>query len=302
MSDAFKVDAHAAIATAWTDRLGSALKQHQPRSLELVGDWADLSVFAGAVDSIRNLRLSGAESDGRIRSLKGLQSFVGLESLSLANRVETGLDALATVPIEALHATAQPGLLHCLTSTGIRRLSLGSADSALFEGAETPPQLAELSLIRPKLADLRCLAGFETLNVLKLSHAPQLDSLKGQEALSRITKLAVETATRLADLAALERAFRLESLRLVSAAKGAVHPNLGALGSLKILHLGGKEFGAVDWGALLALPRLEKAFAPWDPAVIERSAMEQRLPPTRRLRTFEPAGTRGLRMLFVEIE
>lgn len=302
MSDSFKVDAQAAIATLWSDSLGLALSQHRPQSLELVGDWADLSVFAGAVDSIRYLRLSGAESDGRVRSLKGLECFGGLESLSLANRVESGLDALANVSIEALHATAQPGLLDSLTSTSIRRLTLGAADSAFFKGAGTPPQLAELSLIRPKLADLHCLAGFGKLNVLKLSHAPQLVSLKGLEALSRITQLAVETATRLADLAALDLAFRLESLRLVSVAKGAAHPNLGALGSLEILHLGGKEFGAVDWGALLNLPRLRKAFAPWDPAVIERSAMEQRLSPTRRFRTFEPAGTRGLRMLFVEIE
>jgi hypothetical protein len=259
-------------------------------------------VFAGVVDSIRNLRVSGAVADGRIRSLKGLECFVGLESLSLANRVESGLDALAAVPIEALHATAQPGLLDCLTCTGIRRLTLGSADSAFFADAGSPPRLAELSLIRPKLADLRCLAGFETLNVLKLSHAPPLVSLKGLEALTRITQLAVETAARLADLGALDLASHLESLRLVGVAKGAAHPNLGALGALEILHLGGKEFGAVDWSALLSLPRLKKAFAPWDPAVIERSAMEQRLSPTRRFRTFDPAGTRGLRMLFVEIE
>jgi hypothetical protein len=302
MSDSFKVDAQAAIATSWSDSLGSALLQHHPQSLELVGDWSDLSVFAGAVDSIRNLRLSGAETDGRIRSLKGLECFVGLESLSLANRVETALDALAAVSIKALQATAQPGLLDCLTSTGIRRLTLSSAESEFFKGAGSPPRLAELSLIRPKFADLRCLAGFETLNVLKLSHAPQLVSLKGLEALTRITQLAVETAARLADLGALDLASHLESLRLVGVAKGAAHPNLGALGALEILHLGGKEFGAVDWSALLSLPRLKKAFAPWDPAVIERSAMEQRLSPTRRFRTFDPAGTRGLRMLFVEIE
>ncbi|MFY8135025.1 MAG: hypothetical protein ACOVKS_08480 [Aquimonas sp.] len=267
-----------------------------------MGDWADLSVFAGAVDSIRNLRLSGAETNGRIRSLKSLECFVGLESLSLANRVESGLDALAAVPIEALHATAQPGLLDCLTSTGIRRLTLGSADREFFKGAGSPPQLTELSLIRPKLADLRFLASFAELNVLKLSHAPQLVSLKGLEALSRITQLAVETATRLANLGSLDLASPLESLRLVSVAKGAAHPNFGALRALETLHLGGKEFGAVDWSALLSLPRLKKAFAPWHPAVIERSAMEQRLLPTRRFRTFDPAGTRGLRMLFVEIE
>ncbi len=301
MSDSFKVDAQSAIATAWSDGLGLALKKQKPESLELVGEWADLSVFAGAVDSVRNLRLSGAESNGRVRSLAGLECFVGLSSLSLANRVEACLENLAAVPIESLHATAQPGLMDCLSGSSIRHLNLVAADGSLLDTARNRPQLTHLNLIRPKIADLRPVAGFVCLKSLQVAHAPHLLSLNGIEAL-QLEQLAVETATRLADLGALDFALSLKSLRLVAVAKGARHPSLSNLKSLEVVHLGGKEFGAVDWNMLLALPRLAKAFAPWEPAAIARSEMEQQLLPTRRIRTFDPAGTRGVRMVFVEIE
>jgi hypothetical protein len=301
MPDTFRVDAKSAVATSWSDGLALALELQQPESLELVGQWDDLSAFAGVVDSVRSLRLSGAESDGRVRSLAGLDCFVGLRSLSLANRVENGLENLAAVPLESLYATAQPGLMDCLSRSNIRQLSLVAADGALLETAQNRPKLSSLSLIRPKLADLRPLAGFDSLNTLNVSHGSHLLSLNGIEALP-LEHLVVETAKRLTDLVPLHLVLSLRSLRLVAVAKGARHPCLSDLKALEVVHLGGKEFGAVDWGTLLTLPRLVKVFAPWDPAVIERLEMEQQLPAKRRFRTFDPAGARGVRMLFIEIE
>jgi hypothetical protein len=300
MSDTFKVDTNSAIATAWSDGLGVALSQQKPESLELVGAWTDLSVFTGLVDSVRNLRLSGAESNGKVRSLAGLECFVGLSSLSLANLVETGLETLAAVPLESLYATAQPRLMDCLSGSSVRRLSLVAADASLIETHLPRPPLTSLNLIRPKLSDLRCLADFGSLKTLQISHASHLLSLNGIEKLP-LEHLAVETAARLADLDAVS-ALSLKSLRLVSVAKGARHPSLSSSKSLEIVHMGGKEFGPVDWGILLTLPLLAKAFAPWDSTAVERSQLEQWLPLKRRFRTFDPAGARGLRMLFVEIE
>ncbi len=301
MSDTFKVDANSAIATTWSDGLGVALKQQQPESLELVGAWTDLSVFTGLVDSVRTLRLSGAESNGRVRSLAGLGCFVSLNSLSLANQVETGLENLAAIPLESLYATAQTGLMDCLSGSSVRRLSLMAADASLIQTNLHLPQLISLNLIRPKLSDLRSLSGFSSLKTLHVSHASQLQSLAGIEALP-IEHLAVETAARLVDLGAATSLDSLKSLRLVGVAKSARHPALSDSRSLEVVHLAGKEFGPVDWRTLLALPRLAKAFAPWDPSVVERAQLEHWLPPNRRFRTFDPAGARGVRMLFVEVE
>lgn len=303
MTQDFRIaDGTAFVTGAWSETLARALRSEAPTRLELVGDWPDLSVFAGQVASVEQLKLAGTLDNGKVRALDGLRVFTGLQRLTLATTPASppaDADDLAVLGrLSGLDAPWQGWLTHALASPKLHAVILRGYTGVDLAALPASATLRSLWLQRPAVHGLTGIAGLSALAELRITDAAKLASLEGVGALP-LEVLDIENAKSLSDASAVARLTGLRRLRLVNAAADV---ELSGLVALESLHIGGKNAAAIDWPTAMALPQLRKVFAWWEPARHGEAEIRGAVGAGRRLVKFDAIGGKTRKTLFVEID
>ncbi|MFC4160745.1 hypothetical protein [Chitinimonas lacunae] len=289
------------IAGRWTDDIRDALLQYQPSRMELSGDWSDLSMFAGAVDSIQGLKISGSLERGEIKALGGIEVFSSLRRLSLVSKVKSGLHPLPLPLLESLDAKWQKGLMDTIDQLPrLRTLVIGGYAGESLSALPNKSTIEYLWLSNPAIASMNGIAAFSALNELRVTDAKKLTSLSGIEA-TRIKKLDIEGARQLIDLLPIGSAQTLEWIRLLFISEQANTAQLYELQNLRSLHIGGKGVPLIDWFAAMLMPRIEAVFGWWDPSLISEEAIRSAVRPGRCITKFEHLSQAKVRPLDIAL-
>ena len=297
----FKVDeGKAFVVGGWSKELEAALRQAQPRSMELQARVHDLRQFAGAVDSVTSLQLSGSAEEARIESLVGLEAFVHLQALEIRSPVKQGLQAVHLPHLKRCALCWQPGCELLTAAPSVESLLLWAYRQPSLAELPVSASLRELWLSRPAIANLAGIGAASSLTELRITHARALSSLDGVEAL-RLVAVDIEAAPKLEDIAALGRLNTVRSVRLLGASAAINLAPLASVNTLKWLHAGGPRMPPLDWPGLLALPGLSFVSGTWDPGVVGEARLRASVPAARQITRFDPVKKRGVTPLVIEL-
>lgn len=294
-------DGTAFVVGGWSDTLAQALRSEAPARLELVGDWPDLSVFNGHVDSITELKLAGTLEKGQVRTLDGLRAFNGLQRLTLATTPKStpeDADDLAVLGrLTSLDAPWQSWMAQAVFSPNMRSIIVRGFPEPDLAGIPASSSLESLWLQRPAIEQLAGIARLAGLVELRITDAAKLASLDGLQTL-RLYALDIENAKSLSDASAVTYLISLRRLRIVNA---AIDVDVAKLCALETLHIGGKNAPAIDWPSAVSLPHLRKAFAWWEPARHSEEQIREALGAGRHIVKFDAIGGKTRKTLFIDI-
>lgn len=284
----------------WSDELRDALLRCRPKRMELVGDWSDLSVFEDLVDQVESLKLAGDLKSGKIRAVRALHVFPALKRLTLASAPKDGVDPAGLAQLESLDVVWQPDVIQLLTMPTLETVILRNVPESDLRALPNNSSITYLWLAKPAVESLQGIKAFNGLRHLRITDARQLKTLDGVEG-SALAELEVENARSLADCSALSACADMARLRLLSIAPETQLGLLNDLRSIESVHVGGKDAPAVDWPAIIALPRVKQLFAMWDPLAHPEADLRAAVSSGREIVKFDALGVRGRRSLFVAI-
>lgn len=290
------------IAGHWTDDIREELLTHRPAGMTLSGDWSDLSVFAGLVDSVEALMLEGSIERGGIRGIDGIEAFASLRRLRMASKVKSGIRPFALPLLETLHARWEPGLIEVIDNLpALQTISIGGYSGSTLEALPTKRTITRLGLTSSAIASLDGLGSFPALASLEVSGATKLATLRGIEAAS-LSSLYVQSARQLIDFAPIRSVQSLDWVRLLHINELANTAPLYELQNLRSLQIGGTRVPLIDWPSALRMPRIENVVGWWDPSLISEEDIRRSVRPGRRIAKFETFSKAKVRPLQVMVE
>lgn len=300
MQPAYRIDAHQGyLVGPPTDEAIRELQIHRPPRLELVGERHDLRPYGVVRDAVRVLSIAGSIESGRIASLDGFDALAHIEVLEIAGKVKGGFDASALHSLCKVDLHWQPSVNDVLALSSLEHVTVRGYAGTDLTALRASPSVESLWLATPAVQELTGLEAFTGLARLRLSRARRLQSLQGvQHPALRV--LEIDDARALTDLSALADA-GLERLALVSIAASASLEPLSRLPMLRELVVGGTNAPDIDWRAVLALPRLCKVAAMWDPVGHPEQALRAAVPAGRSITRFDPIPGTERRALVVEL-
>jgi Leucine-rich repeat (LRR) protein len=218
-------------------RLDRLLARLHKLDLSGCGQLKAISNLAPAT-SLRELNLAHS----RVKDLRGLEKLVALETLDVTDIRTTGLSILRQCPrlvtltahgditaLESIIHAAPPSLIDCrlhidrqVSALDSRSLSclrrstvlkFSDLGTASLEGLEEIPSLQQLDLERPRVDEVRSLAGCRALRKLRLMGARVNDvGIVGLERIATLETLRLEHCRHITSVASLRHCTALREL------------------------------------------------------------------------------------------
>jgi len=303
MSDslpAYKINSELAyLSGGWCSELAEALLVQRPKQMSLVGNWPDLGMFSGLVDSVEGLTIEGSLDNGRINAIHNIGVFKHLKRLHLVSKVKASYDLSGLLHLRRLHGDWQTDMGPALRLPNLEYSHINNYPAPDFAGFPAAPALHHISLGRPALTSLAGMSGMSCLRELEIHGGRKLTSLQGL-APGLLTRLVINEARQLIETGAVAGS-SLASVKFLHVSAGLDLAPLSRTPGLRRIHVAGKDAPLLPWLGMLGNPNLEMLAGVWDPACVSEDALRNALPQGRELLKFERAKPKGVTPLVLKM-